>query len=158
MRQQANHAAIYCRLSRDDGGDAESNSIQTQRSMLRRYAKEQGFIAKEEYIDDGYSGTSFDRPAFKRMIEDIEVGKIGIVLCKDLSRLGRNNALVAYYTEMFFIDNDVRFIALNDHIDTAKGDNEIMRCITITTIKFCRISSELTETKQALGAVRGLFC
>ena len=85
MKQQANNAAIYCRLSRDDGGDAESNSIQTQRSMLRRYAKEQGFIAKDEYIDDGISGTTFERDGFKRMIADIEEGKIGIVLCKEVT-------------------------------------------------------------------------
>ena len=107
-------AAIYKRLSRDDGGDAESNSIITQGQMLRRYAKEQGFTVYDEYTDDGISGTTFDRPDFKRMVRDIEDGKIGIVLCKDLSRLGRNNALVAYYTEIFFPDNDVRFILLTN--------------------------------------------
>ena len=100
MRQQANNAALYYRLSRDDGGDAESNSIQTQRMMLQRFAKEQAFIVRDEYIDDGYSGTSFERPSFKRMVADIEEGKIDVVVCKDLSRLGRNNALVAYYTEI----------------------------------------------------------
>jgi len=96
LKQQANSAAIYCRLSRDDGGDSESNSIITQRQMLRRYAKEQGFMVHDEYVDDGISGTTFERGDFKRMIRDIEDGKVGIVLCKDLSRLGRNNALVAY--------------------------------------------------------------
>jgi len=100
VKQRGNAAALYCRLSRDDGGDAESNSIATQRMMLGRYAKEHGFQVYSEYIDDGFSGTSFDRPDFKRMIADIEDGKIGIVICKDLSRLGRNNALVAYYTEV----------------------------------------------------------
>jgi DNA invertase Pin-like site-specific DNA recombinase len=111
LKQQANTAALYCRLSRDDGGDAESNSIQTQRMMLQRYAREQGFMLCEEYIDDGYSGTSFDRPDFKRMVKDIEAGKVGTVICKDLSRLGRNNAMVAYYTEMHFLENDIRFIS-----------------------------------------------
>lgn len=119
-------AALYERLSRDDGGDAESNSIITQRQMLRRYAKEQGFTVYDEYTDDGISGTTFERPSFKRMIRDIEDGKIGVVLCKDLSRLGRNNALVAYYTEIFFPDNDVRFICVSENIDTGKGENEIM--------------------------------
>jgi len=99
-KQRKNAAALYCRLSRDDGGDAESNSIGTQRTMLGRYAKEHGFDIFSEYIDDGWSGTGFDRPDFKRMLADIEDEKIGIVICKDLSRLGRNNALVAYYTEI----------------------------------------------------------
>ena len=126
MKQRANTAALYCRLSRDDGGDAESNSIQTQRMMLTRYAKEQGMLSTREYIDDGYSGTSFERPDFKRMVADIEAGKVNTVICKDLSRLGRNNAMVAYYTEMYFLEHDIRFIALNDGIDTAVGENEIM--------------------------------
>jgi len=98
--RRGNAAALYCRLSRDDGGDAESNSIGNQRMMLERYAIEHGFDVFSEYIDDGWSGTGFDRPDFKRMLTDIEEGKIGIVVCKDLSRLGRNNALVAYFTEV----------------------------------------------------------
>ena len=154
-KQQANNAALYCRLSRDDAssrcgsGEAESNSIGTQRTMLQRYAKEQGFTVYDEYVDDGWSGTQFDRPEFKRMLTDIEGGKIGIILCKDLSRLGRNNAMVAYYTEIVFPDNDVRFIAVNDAIDTAMGDsggntvmpfmsvvNEYYECVKIEPIIF----------------------
>jgi len=119
-------AAIYCRLSREDGGDAESNSIGNQREQLTRYANEHDFVIYGEYIDDGVSGVTFERPSFKRMIADIEAGKIGIVLCKDLSRLGRNNAMVAYYTEIFFSNHDVRLICVNDAIDTDVGDNEIM--------------------------------
>jgi DNA invertase Pin-like site-specific DNA recombinase len=80
-------------------------------------------VRKKRYADDGISGTTFERDAFKRMISDVEAGRIGTILCKDLSRLGRNNALVAYYTEIYFIENRVRFIALNDGIDTFKGDN-----------------------------------
>ena len=155
MKQQANHAAIYCRLSRDDGGDAESNSIATQRSMLRRYAKEQGFIAKDEYIDDGISGTTFERDGFKRMIADIEEGKIGIVLCKDLSRLGRNNALVAFYTEIFFCDHDVRFIALNDGIDSAKGDNEIMPFKSVINEYYARDISKKVRSAIRNSALNG---
>ena len=101
QRQQQNMAAIYLRLSKDDGGDSESNSIQNQRMLLSKYAKEQGFFVFSEYIDDGISGTTFERDSFKRMISDIEDGKIGIVICKDLSRLGRNNAMVAFYTEVY---------------------------------------------------------
>jgi DNA invertase Pin-like site-specific DNA recombinase len=117
LKQQLNKAALYLRLSRDDGGDVESNSIGNQRAILERYATESDFDIIGEYVDDGISGTTFERPNFKRMIEDIEGGKITIVLCKDLSRLGRNNAMVAYFTEIFFIEHRVRFIALNDGID-----------------------------------------
>ena len=129
--------ALYLRLSRDDGGDVESNSIGNQRAILQRYANESGFSVIGEYVDDGISGTTFERPSFKRMIDDIEAGKISIVLCKDLSRLGRNNAMVAYYTEIFFIENRVRFIALNDGIDTAFGDNEIMPFKSVIKSMYC---------------------
>ena len=83
MTQQHNRAAIYCRLSRDDGGDAESNSIINQKAMLRLYAVDNNFIIHDEYTDDGISGVNFDRDAFKRMIADIEDGKISVVLCKE---------------------------------------------------------------------------
>ncbi|MDL2287379.1 recombinase family protein [Eubacteriales bacterium OttesenSCG-928-G02] len=120
-KQQQNQAAIYLRLSRDDGGDAESNSIGTQRMMLRRYCKENNFNIYDEYVDDGISGVTFERDGFKRMISDVEEGNVGIVVCKDLSRLGRNNAMVAYYTEIVFQDYDIRFIAINDGIRLSKG-------------------------------------
>ena len=119
-------AAIYLRLSRDDGGDAESNSIGNQREMLRKYANENMMLVYDEYVDDGISGTHFERPSFKQMISDIEDKKVSSVIVKDLSRLGRNNALVAYYTEIFFVERDIRFIAVNDGIDSAQGDNDIM--------------------------------
>lgn len=126
MKQRENTAAIYCRISRDDNGDAESNSIGTQRDILKRYCKEHGFILHDEYVDDGWSRTNFQRPQLLRLKSDIEEGKIGILLCKDLSRIGRNNALTAVFTEVFLIDNNVRLICLNDGIDTATGENEIM--------------------------------
>ena len=126
MKQRDITVALYLRLSKDDGGDAESNSISNQREILNRYAVEKGFIVKNEYVDDGYSGTNFERPSLKKMVEDIEAGSIGVLLIKDLSRLGRNNALIAFYTEIFLPDHDVRLIALGDSIDTGQGDNEIM--------------------------------
>jgi len=156
-KQQANVAAIYKRLSRDDGGDAESNSIVTQGQMLRRYAKEQGFVVYDEYTDDGISGTTFERKDFKRMISDIEDGKIGIVLCKDLSRLGRNNALVAYYTEIFFPDNDVRFIAVSDSIDTFQGDNEIMPFKSVVNEFYARDISRKVRSAYRTRALNGEF-
>ena len=156
-QQQINMAALYCRLSRDDGGDAESNSIITQRQMLQRYAKDEGFSVYDEYVDDGISGTVFDRPSFKRMITDIEDGKIGIVLCKDMSRLGRNNAMVAYYTEIFFPDNDVRFIAISDCIDTHKGENEIMAFKSVINEYYARDISKKIKAAYKTKALNGEF-
>ncbi|MCL2684984.1 MAG: recombinase family protein [Candidatus Bathyarchaeota archaeon] len=157
MKQQANNAAIYCRLSRDDGGDAESNSIGNQRDILRRYALEHGLTIYDEYVDDGISGVTFERPSFKRMVADIEAGKIGAVLCKDLSRLGRNNAMVAYYTELFFPDNNVRLIAVNDNIDTFHGENEIMGFKSIINEYYAQdISKKIRSTMRNM-AVKGEY-
>lgn len=105
------------RLSREDGS-TESSSITTQRKMLLSYAKENAFIVYDEYIDDGFSGTTFDRPAFKRMIQDIENKKINLVLTKDLSRLGRNYITAGEYTEIYFPSKSVRYIAINDGYDS----------------------------------------
>jgi DNA invertase Pin-like site-specific DNA recombinase len=123
--------------------------------MLQRYARENGFVVYNEYIDDGFSGTNFERPDFKRMLSDIEEGKIGGVLCKDLSRLGRNNALVAYYTEIYFIDNDVRFIAVNDCIDSAKGDNEIMPFKSVINEYYARDISKKVRSAKRTQALEG---
>ncbi|GHU77077.1 recombinase [Clostridia bacterium] len=148
----SNIAGIYLRLSRDDGVDAESNSIGTQRMILQRYAKDHGFQIYQEYPDDGYTGTNFERPAFKRMIADIEDGKLGIVLCKDMSRLGRNNAFVSFYTEIYFPDHDVRFIAINDSVDTEIGENEIMPFKSILNEYYSRdISKKVRSAKRALA-------
>ena len=108
-------------------------------------------------IDDGISGTTFERPSFKRMIDDIEAGGITIVLCKDLSRLGRNNAMVAYYTEIFFIENRVRFIALNDGIDTAFGDNEIMPFKSVINEYYARDISKKIRSAYKIQAQRGNY-
>ena len=112
--------AIYLRLSRDDGNE-ESQSIQSQREMLTTYVNEKGWKIYEEYVDDGFSGTNFNRPDFQRMISDIESGIINMVITKDLSRLGRNYIHVGYYTEDYFPEKRVRYIAVNDGYDS---DNE----------------------------------
>ncbi len=117
---------IYCRLSRDDNnGNLESMSIVNQRQVLTDYVTEKGWNLKECYIDDGFTGTNFDRPSFKRMIKDVEMGKINCVVTKDLSRLGRNYVQSGYYTDEFFIEHNTRFVAINDGIDTIKEDNDI---------------------------------
>ncbi|MGI6014830.1 MAG: recombinase family protein, partial [Oscillospiraceae bacterium] len=118
MTQQLKKTALYCRLSKDDERQGESLSIETQKSMLVRYAQENGLIPYEIYVDDGYSGLNFDRPDFQRMIDDVATGKIGVVVVKDLSRFGRDHIVVGQYQELYFPSKKVRFIALNDGIDT----------------------------------------
>lgn len=115
------NTALYLRLSKDDGTDCESSSIQTQKEMLTRYCRENGFIIADYYIDDGYSGKNFERPSFKRMLSDIENGKINCVITKDLSRLGRNYLETGSFTEIYFPEHNVRYIAVTDGVDTAKG-------------------------------------
>lgn len=117
-------AGLYMRLSRDDG-NSESSSITTQRKILQAYAKENGFIVYEEYIDDGFSGTNFDRPGFKKMIQDIEDKKINLVITKDLSRLGRDYITAGQYTEIYFPSKGVRYIAINDGYDSNSPYNDI---------------------------------
>ena len=112
------NAALYLRLSKDDGTDNESSSIQTQKEMLTRYCQENGFSIEDYYIDDGYSGKNFERPDFKRMISDIKEGKVNCVITKDLSRLGRNHIETSLYIEVYFPENGVRYIAITDGVDT----------------------------------------
>ena len=99
-------AALYCRLSRDDGNVQESSSIQTQKEILSRYARENGINNTTFYVDDGYSGTNFQRPSFQKMIADIESGKINCVITKDLSRLGRNYLETGVFIEVYFPEHN----------------------------------------------------
>ena len=108
---------LYIRLSRDDG-NIESDSIVSQRSLLNQYVKENNYIVVDEYVDDGFSGTNFDRPSFKRMIKDIELGKINMIITKDMSRLGRDYIGTGELIEKYFPNNNIRYIAINDGIDT----------------------------------------
>ena len=108
---------LYIRLSRDDG-NIESDSIVSQRSLLNQYVKENNYIVVDEYVDDGFSGTNFDRPSFKRMMKDIELGKINMIITKDMSRLGRDYIGTGELIEKFFPNNNIRYIAINDGIDT----------------------------------------
>ena len=108
---------IYIRLSRDDG-NIESDSIVSQRSLLKQYVKENNYIVVDEYVDDGFSGTNFDRPAFKKMMKDIELGKINMIITKDMSRLGRDYIGTGELIEKYFPNNNIRYIAINDGIDT----------------------------------------
>ena len=116
--------ALYPRLSHEDELQGESNSISNQKRILENYAKQNGFSNLRWYTDDGYSGANFQRPGFQAMLADIEAGKVGTVIVKDMSRLGRNYLQVGMYTEMIFPQKNVRFIAINDGVDSAQGEND----------------------------------
>ncbi|MDE6519891.1 MAG: recombinase family protein [Ruminococcus sp.] len=118
--------ALYCRLSQDDMLQGESNSITNQKTILKKYADDNEFRNTVFYVDDGVSGTTFERDGFKTMIADIETGKISTVITKDLSRLGRDYLKTGEYIEIIFPDYDVRYIAVNDGVDTFKSENELM--------------------------------
>ncbi|XOQ44611.1 MAG: Recombinase [Clostridium sp.] len=111
--------ALYCRLSRDDELQGDSNSIKNQKTILQKYADDNGFTNTEFFVDDGYSGTNFDRPDWKRLISQVEEGRIGTIIVKDMSRLGRDYLKVGYYTEVLFPGSDIRFIAINNNVDSA---------------------------------------
>ncbi len=117
--------ALYCRLSRDDELQGDSNSIKNQKAILSKYAQEHGFTNPRFYVDDGYSGTNFNRPDFQRLMDDVNEGKVRTIIVKDMSRLGRDYLKVGFYTEITFPEANVRFIAINDQVDSESGaDND----------------------------------
>jgi len=124
MKQTDHITALYCRLSRDDELDGESNSIQNQKNILAKYAKENHFQNPVFFVDDGVSGTTFDRPGFNAMLEQVKAENVSTVIIKDMSRFGRDYLQVGLYTEVLFPEKNVRFIAINDGVDSEKGDND----------------------------------
>ena len=114
---------MYLRLSKEDENTEQSESIINQKEYITRYILDRGWDLYEEYVDDGYTGTNFDRPAFQRMLEDIENEKINMVIVKDSSRLGRDYIGTGHYIEKYFPLKNVRFIAINDNIDTFNENN-----------------------------------
>ncbi len=119
-----NITALYARLSQEDALDGESNSIANQKKILLKYATDNGFPNPTFFIDDGVSGVTFDRPGWNEMIRLAEAGKVRTVIVKDMSRMGRDYLKVGYYTESFFAERDIRYIAINDGVDSDKGDND----------------------------------
>ena len=115
--------ALYERLSRDDDLTGDSNSILNQKRYLESYAAQRGYTNIVHYTDDGWSGGNFDRPAWKRLVADIEAGKVAHLLCKDLSRIGRNYLQTGFYTEVMFRQNGVHFIAVANNIDSEEQDS-----------------------------------
>lgn len=145
--------ALYERLSQEDKLEGESNSIANQKKILERYCREHGITAYRHYDeDDGYSGTNFNRPGFQRMLADIKAGKIKRVIVKDMSRFGRDYLQVGFYTDMLFPDFGVHFIAVNDGVDSTRGENEFTAIRNVFNEMYARdTSKKIRATFQSKG-------
>lgn len=140
-------AGLYCRLSRDDGNTGESMSIWSQKAMLKQFAEKEHISIFDYYVDDGYSGTNFERPSFQKMIKDIENGRINCVITKDLSRLGRNYLESGAYIEMYFPQKNVRYIAITDGIDILNsGEIDIMPFKNILNEMYAKDTSKKVKS------------
>ncbi|MGL5435468.1 MAG: DUF4368 domain-containing protein [Lachnospiraceae bacterium] len=144
--------AIYCRLSQDDKQEGDSNSIVNQKKILKKYALDHGYTNCQFYIDDGISGTTFNRPGFQSMIADMEAGKVKRIIVKDMSRLGRDYLQVGMYTEIMFPEYDVHFIAVSDGVDSTQGDNEFTPFRNIINEWYAKdTSKKIRAVKRAKG-------
>ena len=153
---QIRKTALYCRLSQDDGIEGDSNSIQNQKSILRKFAEDHHFPSPCFYVDDGFSGGNFQRPAFQQMISDMENGEIGIIVTKDLSRLGRNQLHTGLYIEERFPMFGVRYIAINDNVDTDSNEsNDLMPFKNLFNEWFIRDTSRKIRAVLKAKAERG---
>ena len=153
------HAALYIRLSKEDESEGPSQSVQNQESLLREFVQQHRLSVHDTYIDDGWSGTSFDRPAFQRMITDIEEKKVNMVITKDLSRLGRDYILTGHYMELYFPEHRVRYISLLDGIDTGVDStaNDITPFRAIMNDMYAKdISKKISSVKHDKQR-KGLF-
>lgn len=151
-QEQLGLAALYCRLSRDDGAEGDSNSVANQKRLLQKYAKENGLGNTRFYVDDGYTGTNFNRPSFQKMLEDIEMGYITAVIVKDMSRLGRDYLGVGYYTDTFFPEHNIRFIAVNDCVDSNDGENELAPFRNVMNEMYAR---DISRKVRSAHRIRG---
>jgi len=163
LQAAAYSTAIYCRLSRDDtpsrhgSVDAESASIGTQKMMLEKYCREQGYSIYDVYADDGYSGLNYNRPDFSRLLADIDNGKVNLIVTKDLSRLGRDYIQTGYYIEMHFSKKKIRYIAVNDNIDTMRQDNDITPFRNILNDLYAKDLSRKVKSAKRQRAYNGYF-
>ena len=159
---QTKITALYERLSRDDELRGESNSITNQKKFLEDYARSNGFKNLQHFSDDGYSGTNFERPAFKRLIQEIEAGHVDTVIVKDMSRFGRDYLMVGFYTDMFFPDKDIQFIAVNESYDTKNSNNDFIPFINFINDYYAKdtsrkiraiFESRMKDGKRCSGSV-----
>ena len=158
MNENMNYrVALYCRLSKDDEQTGESVSIETQKMLLTDYCVERGWLIHDTYVDDGYSGLNYDRPAFQRMLSDIDEGKVNLVITKDLSRLGRDYIQTGYYTDVYFSRKHVRYIAVNDGVDTSRDDNDIAPFKNILNDMYARDLSRKVKSAKRQRASKGYY-
>lgn len=150
--------AVYCRLSQEDKEFVrESSSINNQKSILTEYVAKQGWKLAEIYVDDGFSGTNYNRPGFKRMIVDAEKGKFNCVITKDLSRLGRNYSETGYYIDDFFPGHRIRYIALNDNVDSESNENDYVGFANVINEFYPRDISKKVRQVRRINAEKGNF-
>lgn len=149
--------AIYCRLSKDDEQVGESISIETQKMMLTDYCINNNYEIYDVYIDDGFSGLNFNRPAFIRMLNDIDADKVNLVITKDLSRLGRDYIQTGYFTDVYFNKKRVRYIAVNDGIDTNRNDNDIAPFKNILNDMYAKDLSRKVKLAKRQRAMKGYY-
>ena len=147
--------ALYCRLSRDDGSEGESNSIANQKKLLSKYAKEHGFGNTKFYVDDGFTGTNFNRPGFQQMLADMDMGYISTVIVKDSSRLGRNYLEVGKYTDYYFPEHNIRFIAINDCVDSDNGEDDFGAFRNVMNEMYAKDISRKVRSSQRLRGNAG---
>ncbi len=160
LRQNERITALYCRLSRDDELQGDSNSIVNQKAILSKYAKENHLYNPTFFIDDGYSGTNFDRPGFCELLERIENGEVSTLIVKDMSRLGRDYLKVGFYTEVLFVEKSVRFIALNNGIDSANApDNDFTPFLNIINEWYAKdTSKKIRAVMKSKGEAGEYLC
>lgn len=159
-KQENYNVGIYMRLSHDDERAGESLSIENQRSILTEYVSKQGWNIYDEYVDDGISGTTFDRPGVQRLLDDAKTGKINLIICKDLSRFGRNYIQVGQYTDYIFPMYNIRFIALNDNVDTANAQStglDMMPIVNIFNEWHCASTSKKIKAVFKANAKNGKY-
>lgn len=157
-KEKEYRVALYCRLSSDDAYLGESGSIKTQRALLTQYCKENNIPVYDVYTDDGFSGTNFERPAFKRMLNDLESHRANLVIVKDLSRFGREYAQMGMYIENDFEDWNIRFISIGENIDTLNGTDEILMPITnVINSQYAKECSRKTKQAHRALAKEGKF-
>ena len=154
--QEENITALYCRLSQDDNVDGESNSISNQKEILMTYAKKNGYLHPQFFVDDGISGTTFYRPGFQEMEKLIESGKVSTVVVKDLSRFGREHLLCGHYTEIVYPYLGVNFIAIQENVDTTKGvGKEMMPFHNIFNEWYAAQTSKKIRAVNEMKAAKG---
>lgn len=154
MKSNSNRkiTALYCRLSQEDMREGNSVSIENQKNILQKYASDNGFHNCKVYVDDGYSGANFNRPAYKEMMYEVECGNVSTVIVKDQSRLGRDYLQTGMLMEVIFPQYDVRFIAINDGVDSDKGINDFSGIKNYFNDLYARdTSKKIRAVKRAIG-------